>query len=138
MGFAAAIARTVTGDDRAPHWQSDVVRVVWSTRLGLALAHWFVVTLSARIVDDPDSPHTPRQTLTAQLVMASALTLVVSPVVVVLGPDAERLGARLAAPRRSPPSSATSGGPGNGHTARPPAPVRRRPPSAAGSLSPSG
>lgn len=101
MGFYVAVALiatlTTTGNDHAPHSQAGVIGVVWGTTVGLALAHWFAVLLSARVVKDPDLHHTPAEMLFSQLVMAVGVATVATLVILVLSPDLERFGARLTA-----------------------------------------
>ena len=100
MGFyvaVALIAALTAGSDGAEHTQLDVLGIVWGTTVGLALAHWFAMILSARVVHDPDLHHTPTEMLYSQLVMAVGVALVATVVVAVLSDDLERLGARITA-----------------------------------------
>lgn len=100
MGFYVAVAligALTAGDDHAPHSQIGVVAIVWGTTVGLAVAHWFAMILSARLVPDPGLHHTPSEMLFAQLVMAVAVAVVATVVVLVLSADLERLGARTTA-----------------------------------------
>jgi hypothetical protein len=100
MGFYVAIALLVAltaGSDHSDQSQLDVLGIVWGTTLGLALAHWFALTVSARLVNDPDLHHTPTEMLLSQIVMAVAVALLATVVVLVCPTNAERLGARLTA-----------------------------------------
>jgi hypothetical protein len=93
----ALIAALSAGKDRAPHTELDVLWIVWGTTVGLALAHWFAVILSARLVRDPAPHHTPLELLYSQMVMASCLAAVATLVVLVVPSDFDRVGARLTA-----------------------------------------
>lgn len=100
MGFYVCItvlAALTLGRDHAGQSQGEVLGVVWGTTVGLALAHWFAVTVSARIVPDPDDHHTPLEEFTSQLVMALIIAVTTTAVVILLPADVERLGARLTA-----------------------------------------
>lgn len=100
MGFYVAVALLTAlsaGSDGAKHTQLEVVGIVWGTTVGLALAHWFAMILSTRVVHDPDLHHTPAEMLSAQTVMAVGVAVVASIVVAVLPPDLERFGARVTA-----------------------------------------
>jgi L-asparagine transporter-like permease len=100
MGFYVAIALLAalsTGNDHAAHTQWGVLQVVWGTTLGLALAHWFAVSLSARLVEDPTLHHSPAEMLAAQVMVALVVAAIATVVVVVLSADNERLGARCTA-----------------------------------------
>lgn len=100
MGFYVAIAllaALTAGNDHTAHTQLDVLKVVWGTTIGLGLAHWFAITVSARLVRDPDMHHTPMELLLSQMAMGVILAVVATFIVMVLPDDLERLGARLAA-----------------------------------------
>ncbi len=100
MGFYLAIAllaALTAGNDHTAHTQLDVLKVVWGTTIGLGLAHWFAITVSARLVRDPDMHHTPMELLLSQMAMGTVLAAVATLVVVVLPDDLERLGVRLVA-----------------------------------------
>lgn len=100
MGFYLAIAllaALTAGNDHTAHTQLDVLKVVWGTTIGLGLAHWFAITVSARLVRDPDMHHTPMELLLSQMAMGTALALVATVIVAVLPDDLERLGVRLVA-----------------------------------------
>ncbi len=91
------LAALTLGPDHAGQSQGDVLRVVWGTTVGLSLAHWFAVAVSARIAPDPEDQHTPLERFTAQMGMALAVAVTTTVVVVALPVDVERLGARLTA-----------------------------------------
>lgn len=100
MGFYVAIAllaALTAGNDHTAHTQLDVLKVVWGTTIGLGLAHWFAITVSARLLRDPDMHHTPMELLLSQMAMGVILAVVATFIVMVLPDDLERLGARLAA-----------------------------------------
>lgn len=100
MGFYLAIAllaALTAGNDYAPHSQMSVLKVIWGTTIGLALAHWFAVYVSNRIVDDPDNHHTPGEILISQMLMATGMAFCATIVVLLLPADGERLGARIVA-----------------------------------------
>jgi hypothetical protein len=101
MGFSVAIALLAAlvggGGDDDPHSQVDVLSVVWGTTIGLALAHWFALAVSTRLVRDPGLHHTPAEVLLSQLGMGVAIAVGATAVVAVLPHDAERLGARIMA-----------------------------------------
>jgi hypothetical protein len=100
MGFYVAVAllaALTAGSDSAEHTQLEVLGVVWGTTVGLAIAHWFAMILSARVVHDPDLHHTPMEMLFSQLVMAVGVAVIATIVVAVLSDDLERLGARITA-----------------------------------------
>lgn len=100
MGFylcIALFAALMGGNDHAPHSELDVLSVVWGTTIGLALAHWFAIVVSSKLVRDPDLHHTPAEVLTSQMGMGVAIGAVATAVVAVLPDDLERLGARLTA-----------------------------------------
>jgi hypothetical protein len=100
MGFYVCItlfAALTLGKDRAGQPQGEVLGVVWGTTVGLALAHWFAVTVSSRIVPDPEDHHTALEEFTSQLVMALIVAVTTTVVVILLPANVERLGARLTA-----------------------------------------
>lgn len=100
MGFYVAvtlIAALTAGSDGAKHSQIGVLGIVWGTTVGLAVAHWFAMTLSTRVVHDPGLHHSPAEMLFAQVLMAVGVAVVATLVVVLLSPDLERLGARTTA-----------------------------------------
>jgi hypothetical protein len=93
----ALLAALSAGSDHQPHSRSDVLVIVWGTTLGLALTHWFALTLSVRLVDDPTFTYSPIEMLGAQVLMALLVAIVASSVVLVLSADFDRLGARMTA-----------------------------------------
>ncbi|PKH40514.1 hypothetical protein [Nocardioides alpinus] len=93
----ALLAALIAGNDHAGDSQFGVLKVVWGTTLGLALAHWFAVTLSARLVHDPDPHHTAAELFASQVVVVGLVTVAATLVVALLPVDVERLGARLTA-----------------------------------------
>lgn len=101
MGFYLSIALLAAlvggGNDHEAHTQLDVLNVVWGTTIGLALAHWFAIVVSARLVHDPDLHHTPSELLASQLVMGVAIAAVSTVAVLLLPADLERLGVRVVA-----------------------------------------
>ncbi len=101
MGFYVAVALMAAlsagSSDHAEHTQLEVLGIVWGTTVGLAIAHWFAMLLSLRVVHDPDLHHTPSEMLVSQLVMAVGVAIAASLVVAALSDDLERLGARVTA-----------------------------------------
>ena len=93
----ALIAELSLGKDHTRQSDLQVLVIVWVTTIGLALAHWFALGYSARLVDDPGLHHTPAEVLWSQVGMAVAVALLATLVVLVTPPDAKRFGARLAA-----------------------------------------
>ena len=93
----ALLAALTAGSDHGGQSQFAVLQVVWGTTLGLALAHWFALTLSARLVHDPDLHHTPAEIFAAQMIVVAVVALAATVVVATLPLDVERLGARLTA-----------------------------------------
>jgi hypothetical protein len=51
----------------------ELLLIIWGTTLGLAVAHWFALGLSAYLVEDPGLHHSPGEMLFSRLVMALAL-----------------------------------------------------------------
>ena len=70
----------------APPALRELLLLIWGTTVGLAVGHWFALTLSAYLVDDPGLHHTPGEMLAGQLVMAVVLAVIAS-VAVVLAPS---------------------------------------------------
>lgn len=93
----ALIAELSLGQDHAKTSDLRVLAIVWGTTIGLALAHWFALGYSSRLVHDPGFHHTPAQVLLSQIAMAVTVALIATVVVLVTPPDAKRFGARLAA-----------------------------------------
>jgi hypothetical protein len=99
MAFTVCIALLAAlsfGDDDAPHSHLDVLAIVWGTTVGLALTHWFALTLSVWLVRDLHLRRT-LELLLAHLAMAFLVAIVATIVVVSLSEDFDRLGARSAA-----------------------------------------
>jgi tellurite resistance protein TehA-like permease len=87
MAFYLAITLMVAlsvAKDAAPPPMAELLLIIWGTTVGLALAHWFALGLSAYLVDDPALHHTPGEMLFSQLVMAVALAVVASVAVAVV------------------------------------------------------
>ncbi len=100
MAFTACIALLAAltfGNDHVPHSNLDVLVIVWGTTIGLALAHWFALTLSVRLVDDPTFVYSPLELLFAQLAMAALVAVVATVTVLALSDDYDRVGARVTA-----------------------------------------
>lgn len=100
MGLTACLAllaALMAGDDHEPHTRLDVLTIVWATTVGLALTHWFALTLSVRLVDDPAFVFSPLQVLLAGLSLASLVALISTVAVLVSSVDVDRLMARLSA-----------------------------------------
>ncbi len=93
----ALLAALTYGNDHGAHSQLDVLVIVWGTTFGLALTHWFALTLSVRLVDDPNFKYSPFEMLFAQSGMALLVAVVASITVLALTDDFDRLGARLTA-----------------------------------------
>jgi hypothetical protein len=91
------MAVLLTGNDLEDHTKLDVLLLVWSTTIGLAIAHWFALVLSVRLVRDPDVHHSAGEMLLSQLLMSVLLAVSASVVVLVLPDRLDRLGARLTA-----------------------------------------
>ena len=99
MAFTVCIALLAAlsyGDDDAAHSHLDVLAIVWGTTVGLALTHWFALTLSVWLVRDLHLQRT-LEMLVAHLAMAFLVAIVATMVVLPLSEDFDRLGARLAA-----------------------------------------
>lgn len=82
LAITLLVALTVESDD-APPPVPELLLVIWGTTVGLAVAHWFALGLSAYLVEDPDLHHTPRQMLFSQVIMAVVLAVVASVAVLV-------------------------------------------------------
>ncbi len=93
----ALIAALSYGSDHAPHSGLDVLVIVWGTTFGLALTHWFALTLSVRLVDDPNFKYSPFEMLFVQTGMAALVAATATVAVLVLSEDFNRLGARVTA-----------------------------------------
>ena len=100
MAFTVCIALLAAlsyGDDDAAHSHLDVLAIVWGTTVGLALTHWFALTLSVWLVRDLRFQYSTLELLFAHLSLAFLLAIVVTIFVVPLSEDLDRLGARIAA-----------------------------------------
>ena len=100
MAFTICIALLAAlsyGRDNAPHTQLDVLVIVWGTTFGLALTHWFALTLSVRLVQDPSFRYSPSEMLVVQTMMAVLVATTATVAVLVVSEDFERLGARITA-----------------------------------------
>lgn len=100
MGLYVSItllAVLLTGNDLEDHTKLDVLWIVWGTTIGLAIAHWFAMVLSVRLVRDPHVHHTPIEMLLSQLLMSVLLAVAASAVVIALPERFDRLGARMTA-----------------------------------------
>jgi hypothetical protein len=100
MAFTVCIALLAAlswGGEHTAHSQFSVLAIVWGTTLGLALTHWFALTLSVRLVGDPSFKYSASEMLVAQSLMAVFVATAASVVVLVLAPDYERFGARITA-----------------------------------------
>lgn len=95
LGLTLLVALNITRDEAPPPLQ-ELLLVIWGTTVGLALAHWFALTLAALLVRDPTMHHTPGEMLSSQILMAVVLGLVASVVVVIVPAQAEVLAARVA------------------------------------------
>ena len=101
MAFYLATTLLVALDlarDDAPPPLPEVILIIWGTTLGLAVAHWFALGLSAYLVKDPTLHHTPGQMLFSQVVMSVFLALLASAAVLLMSPyvRAELLSGRVA------------------------------------------
>lgn len=100
MGFYVAVTLVAvlsTGNEKAGRDQIQVLLLVWGTTVGLAIAHWFAMILSARVVSDPHLHHTPGEMLYSQLVMAVGIAATSTLVVLIVPNKFDRLSARLTA-----------------------------------------
>jgi hypothetical protein len=100
MGLTACIALLVAlsvGDDHVPHTRWDVLAIVWATTVGLALTHWFALSLSIRLVGDRDLEASSFELLLASVAVAVLVAIAATVVVLSLSADYDRLGARVTA-----------------------------------------
>ncbi|MCL3861910.1 hypothetical protein [Actinotalea sp. K2] len=95
LGLTLLVALNVTRDE-APPPLPELLLVIWGTTVGLAVAHWFALTLAAFLVRDPNMHHTPGEMLMSQVVMAGVLAIVASVAVVLVPVHMEVLTARVA------------------------------------------
>jgi hypothetical protein len=91
------LAALLLGDDYAPHTRLDVLAVVWSTTVGLALTHWFATAVTLRLMPDPDTRWAPLETVIAQTAVAVVVSVAATVAVLVLPQDVARLVARMTA-----------------------------------------
>src|SRR3954452_20379068 len=82
LGITLLVALRVS-EDAAPPPMPELLLIIWGTAIGLAVAHWFALGLSAYLVEDPGLHHSPREMLFSQLVMATILAVVASIAVLV-------------------------------------------------------
>src|SRR3954467_8752408 len=82
LGITLLVALSVSKDS-APPPMPELLLIIWGTTIGLGVAHWFALGLSAYLVDDPGLHHSPRQMLFSQVVMAVILAVVASITVLV-------------------------------------------------------
>src|SRR4051794_41961650 len=75
LGITLLVALSVSKDSVPPP-MPELLLIIWGTTIGLGVAHWFALGLSAYLVDDPGLHHSPRQMLFSQVVMAVILAVV--------------------------------------------------------------
>lgn len=100
MAFTVCIALLAVllwGHEHADSSQLDLLAVVWGTTLGLALTHWFALTLSVRLVRDPSFKYSASEMLLAQTAMVTLVAVTASIVVLALSAKYERFGAQVTA-----------------------------------------
>ncbi|MFQ1002645.1 hypothetical protein [Modestobacter sp. SSW1-42] len=85
LGLTLLVALNVAPDDVPPPLP-ELLLVIWGSTVGLAVAHWFALTLAGLLVRDASLHRTPGELLFSQVVMAVVLASVAS-AVVVLSPD---------------------------------------------------
>lgn len=95
LGLTLLVALNVTPDE-APPPLPELLLIIWGTTVGLAVAHWFSLSLAAHVVRDPNPHHTPGELLFSQVAMAVVLALVTSVVVVLAPTRNEVVTARIA------------------------------------------
>jgi hypothetical protein len=88
-------ALTATNDHSHPD-DVAVLAIVWGTTLGLALAHWFALTLADWLEHEP-SEHPIGWMLFGETAVAILIAVLATLAVIVLPDDYELLGARLTA-----------------------------------------
>lgn len=93
----ALLAVLVWGDEDVSRSERELLAIVWGTTLGLALTHWFALTLAVRLVDDPSFRYSAVEMLLAQTLMVLLVAATTSAVVVVVSPTYERFGAMVTA-----------------------------------------
>jgi hypothetical protein len=100
MGITVCIvllAALTAGSDSDPHSRLDVLAIVWATTFALALTHWFAVSLSMTLVNDPTFNYTRAELLVTQLGIALIVAVAASIVVLVVPQSYDRFGARMTA-----------------------------------------
>lgn len=96
MFGALALIDATSGSHDTPVGDTRAVATVWSTALGLTVAHWFAFSLAGRLVQ-PDAPR--RQMLpelSAQLAGAVAVALFASVVIAIVPDENEVVAGELA------------------------------------------
>jgi hypothetical protein len=95
LGITLLVALDVLQDPHPPPLPA-LLLIIWGTTLGLGVAHWFAVGLSAYLVRDPATHHTSGQLLASQIMMAAVLAGVASVAVVLSPTRIEMLDSRIA------------------------------------------
>jgi hypothetical protein len=95
LGITLLVALDVLQDSPPPPLPR-LLLIIWATTLGLGVAHWFAVGLSAYLVRDPAMHHTAAQLLVSQIIMAALLASVASLAVVLSPWRVEMLDGRIA------------------------------------------
>lgn len=95
LGLTLLVALNVTRDE-APPPLPELLLIIWGTTVGLAVAHWFALTLAAHVVRDTTMHHTPGEMFTGQVIMAVALGLVASAAVLLSPTRVQVPAARIA------------------------------------------
>lgn len=71
----------------------ELLALIWSSTMGVALAHWFAFTIAARMLTHEKSHVEPGRLLRAQMLAAAAVAGAASVAIVILPKDAEHRGA---------------------------------------------
>jgi hypothetical protein len=95
LGITLLVALDVLQDSPPPPLPA-LLLIIWGGTLGLGVAHWFAVGLSAYLVRDPAMHHTAGQLLVSQIIMAALLASVASLAVVLSPWRVEMLDGRIA------------------------------------------
>ncbi len=95
LGLTLLVALNVARDE-APPPLPELLLIIWGSTVGLAVSHWFALTLASRLVRDADQHRRPGEILFSQVLMAVGLALVASVAVVLAPVRAEVLTARIA------------------------------------------
>jgi hypothetical protein len=96
MGIYVSIvlfSALTVGNDHGEQDQFVVLPIIWGTTLGLALAHWFALTLADWLEHEP-SEHPIGWMLFGETAVAIAIALLATVAVLLLPDEYERLGAR--------------------------------------------